>query len=405
MATRLVTVGWGDGLEQAGAYLNCLPDADVLTVTSWYHSSLSPFFDGQTTNYTSDAGRTLSSDYAVIYRNQIQRELPTPELVHYLLGHHTPVFTVTWQGVDYVYVYRLPLTHRSDWQISHLPGQATFFGVEEIGLTNAKTGEGNETNPISLRLFWQNDGLAANQQWWVALQPVNGAQQPWQRCSSLPDFADERLTVGALLESQCLLVGEGFPPDVYHLRIGLGPDSQQITTIPFPEGEFAIAMQDDGMLHLVSRLTVLDVLVRHYLPQSAHLADLVYYGAVRLVGYETESASTADGPQLLVHTYWQALEPLPMAELDQAIRVETALLAPQGTVLAMTEGRFGDFESWPTVWSPGHVLTTTFSLPLPGSVQPQSKLRLSVLLNGQRQNTFNSHGETVEPILPAFVVQ
>ena len=97
--------------------------AEQFRVTSWYHYSFRPFFQGEATRFVSDAGQTLSSDYAVVYRNQIQRELPTAELVRYLTENHTPVFTATMQGVDYVYVYSLPLVRRSDWQTSRLSGR------------------------------------------------------------------------------------------------------------------------------------------------------------------------------------------------------------------------------------------------------------------------------------------
>jgi hypothetical protein len=147
------------------------------------------------------------------------------------------------------------------------------------------------------------------------------------------------------------------------------------------------------------------VLARHLLPQGAHPADLVYYGAVPLIGYTTESISTDEGRQLQVHAYWQALESLPMAEVDQAVKLESALIAPQDVVLAVTQGPFGDSKTWPAVWSPGQVLTTTSSLPLPDSVPPESQLRLNVVLNGQQRNPLNSRGEAVEPSLPAFVVQ
>jgi hypothetical protein len=346
----------------------------------------------------------LSSDYAVVYRNQIQRELPTAELVRYLTENHTPVFTATMQGVDYVYVYSLPLVRRSDWQTSRLSGRVIFFGVggaEADDKTAIDTGD----ESLSVRLYWQNDGLPVSEEWWVALEPVTGPIQPWQACYLRSDFADERLMVGALLESECQLGEEGAPSGVYHLRVGVGPDPDQITIIPFSEGEFAGAVQDDGLLHLVSRLTALDVLARHLLPQGAHPADLVYYGAVRLIGYTTESISTDEGRQLQVHAYWQALESLPMAEVDQAVKLESALIAPQETVLAMTQGPFGDSMTGSAVWSSGQVLTTTSSLPLPDSVPPESQLRLNVVLNGQRRNPLNSRGEAVEPSLPAFVVQ
>jgi hypothetical protein len=377
-----------------------------LAVTSWYHNSLSPFLLGQATNYTSEPGQSLGSDYAVVYQNQVQRELPTPEIVDYLLEHHTPVFTVTLQQVDYVYVYQLPLARGSDWKVSRSPDQASLLGVAELETVISQTGgsDGLETYPIPLRLYWQNDGLTTSQQWWVALQPVNGRQQAWQSCSLLPEFADERSKVGALLESECLLAVLRLPPDVYHLRIGVGSDPDQIRVVPFSEGEFAVAVQDDGMPHLVSKLDGLDLLARHWRPQGAHPADLVYYGAVRLVGYTTQIISTDQGRDLQVHAYWQALEPLPVAELDQAVRIESVLLSPQETVLARTEGPIGDAETWPELWSPGQVLTSTFSLPLPDSVPPESQLRLNVVFGNRRQSPLNSRGEVVEPSLPALLL-
>jgi hypothetical protein len=141
------------------------------------------------------------------------------------------------------------------------------------------------------------------------------------------------------------------------------------------------------------------------LPQGARPVDLVYYGAVRLIGYTTEIISTDEGRQLHVHANWQALEPLPLAELDQAVILESALIAPRDVVLAATQGPFGDSETWPAVWSPGQVLTTTSSLPVPDSIPSESQLRLNVVLNGQRRNPLNSRGEAAESHLPVFVVQ
>lgn len=122
MAARLTTVGWGEGLDQAAAYLNGLPEAEKLNVVSWYPHSFAPFFEGEVFGSRAkdfnlyEMGDVLSSDYILVYRNQIQRGLPTTELIHYFLMHHTPVFTVTLQGLDYVYVYDISVTHRTDWQ-------------------------------------------------------------------------------------------------------------------------------------------------------------------------------------------------------------------------------------------------------------------------------------------------
>jgi hypothetical protein len=395
-AARLVLVGWGEGLDRAAVYLNDLPEAEKLRVTAWYHYSFGPFFRGEATYYASDAGQTMSSDYAVVYRNQIQRELPTPELVDYLLQHHTPVFTATLQGLDYVYVYHLPMARRSDWQTSRLPGRAVFFGLGESE---------TDAEALWLRLYWQNEGLAPDEGWWVALGSVAGSTQPWEACGLRPGFADERLMAGALLESECRLTGEGLSPGAYHLRVGVGPDADQVTPITFPAGEFTITVEGDGPPRLVSRLAALDVLARQSLPGEAHPADLVYQGVVRLIGYRMESVSTDGGHHLRVDLYWQALEPLPLAELNQALAVEMALVSPQGTALGSVQGPFVDPETSPAVWPAGHMLAGTLSLPLPDSVPSASQLKLDVWLGDQRLTPLHSSGEAAEATLPVSVLQ
>jgi hypothetical protein len=308
------------------------------------------------------------------------------------------------QGVDYVYVYHLPLARRSNWERSRLPGQVTFFGIGDADL-NDETEMDVEDNPISVRLYWQNDGLAANNKWWAALQPMTGPMQVWQECQLRSDFADERLRTGALLESECQLAGDGLPPGLYHLRGGVGPNTGQVTTIPFPEGEFAAVIHDDGVPRLVSRMTAFDMLARQLLPPGAYPADLVYQGSARLIGYATETVSQGEERHLHVYLNWQALQPVLLSELGQALVVEMALLSPQGEVLATTKGPFRDTETSMTVWSTGQVLTETVLLALPASVPPQSRLRLDVWLNDQQLIPLSSEGEVAEPFLEAIITE
>ena len=403
-AVRVMTVGWGEGLDQVAVYLNRLPDPERLRVTSWYPDSLASLFRGKVISFDSDAGKTFRGDYAVVYRNQIQRELPTPELMHYLLQHHTPVFTVTLQGVEYVYVYDLPIERRSNWEASRLSGQAVFFGVGEVDLDGESEIEAGDSS-LPVRVYWQNDGLAASERWWLSLQSVAGQMQPRQECHLRSDFANERFRAGAVLESECRLPGEKLSPGVYHLRVAVGPEAEQVKSIPFPEGEFAVVVSEDGMSRLVSKPAAMDVLARQRLPQGTYTADLVYQGAARLIGYRIETVSNGDEDSLYLRLIWQALQSVPLSELKQGLNLEVTLLSPQGMELATAKGLFAEPEGWPAVWSTGQVVTRTLALPLPRSVPPQSLLRLDVWLDEQQLIPLSSSGEVAEPLLPAIVTE
>ena len=46
-AAQVMDVGWGEGLNEAAAYLSRQPGGELLQVTSDYPSTLSPFFAGE----------------------------------------------------------------------------------------------------------------------------------------------------------------------------------------------------------------------------------------------------------------------------------------------------------------------------------------------------------------------
>jgi hypothetical protein len=115
-AAQRVPVGWGEGLEQAAAYLNRLPEAELLAVSSWYSDLFQLYFAGQQTAFSDDGRGQLAADYVVFYINQWQRQKPYPELVNYFRAGE-PVFTLkvgplgslsAQNGVNWVEVYKAP---------------------------------------------------------------------------------------------------------------------------------------------------------------------------------------------------------------------------------------------------------------------------------------------------------
>ncbi len=92
-ASQLMTVGWGEGLEQAADYLNHLPNAKSLAVSSWYTDLFQPYFVGQQASFADDGRAQLAADYVVFYISQTQRQKPYAGLVDYFRAGK-PVFVV-----------------------------------------------------------------------------------------------------------------------------------------------------------------------------------------------------------------------------------------------------------------------------------------------------------------------
>jgi len=92
LAPQYITVGWGEGLEQAAAYLNQQPQAKSLHVASWYSDIFQAYSISQPAEFNDDGRGQLSADYVVFYINQIQRQKPYPGLIDYF-RQQPPVFT------------------------------------------------------------------------------------------------------------------------------------------------------------------------------------------------------------------------------------------------------------------------------------------------------------------------
>lgn len=118
-ASRVIIVGWGEGMEQVANYLNAQPNAERLVAKAHYHHVLRPRFKGSTTRLPDPA----SVDYFVLYINMVQRQI-TPAVMQGIMAERPPDFTATVNGTPYAWVYRV------DRQVQPDPGQ-TFEEDEE----------------------------------------------------------------------------------------------------------------------------------------------------------------------------------------------------------------------------------------------------------------------------------
>lgn len=209
-AAQQVPVGWGEGLEQAAAWVNARPNAGELTVSPWYSDMVRPYLNTETTSFSSSGRGQLSADYVFFYVNQVQRETPNPALVDYF-RRQTPVFEVAHRGEPYVWVYAAPAMQVEASGSPRIEGRARLLGyswhsVPTIG------------RPAELTLYLHSEGvLPDNESFDVVLEDAagqiwgtwqGGPHRPWQ---------DE-----AIIEWQgTLTVPPDTPPGGYRLVVRL----------------------------------------------------------------------------------------------------------------------------------------------------------------------------------------
>lgn len=137
VAQRQIFFGWGEGLDEAARYLAAKPDATSLRVAAWYGDGpFDYFFPGPvrlltTSSTIANVLTWLSTDYIVIYSNQVQRQLPSPELIQYFQSV-SPEYVVERQGVPYAWVYRTTDVPPPQFLYNERFRQADFGGLIRV---------------------------------------------------------------------------------------------------------------------------------------------------------------------------------------------------------------------------------------------------------------------------------
>jgi hypothetical protein len=105
-APRALFLGWGEGLDAVAEWLKQQPDAAHQRVISWYSDGPLSYFlqSGQKALSFYFTSYLLDADYAVLYANQWQRGLPSPELVNYFLAQE-PAHIVRSGGLELARIY------------------------------------------------------------------------------------------------------------------------------------------------------------------------------------------------------------------------------------------------------------------------------------------------------------
>ncbi|HEX9374501.1 MAG TPA: glycosyltransferase family 39 protein, partial [Roseiflexaceae bacterium] len=157
-AERIILVGWGEGLEDVGAWLRQRPDLERAPVLSWIPPTLSPFLPRsvQVLDIREEtvALRSPAPLYAVLYTRAAARaEAHGPEVY---IRQTPPLFTVRKYGITYATVHQLPRPY--DTAVNALFGDGLAlrgYGEQRIAgtLTISPSWDVRRDQPGGLNVF------------------------------------------------------------------------------------------------------------------------------------------------------------------------------------------------------------------------------------------------------------
>lgn len=347
-APEVMMIGWGEGADEAGRYLDGKPDAPNLRVASGYtNGPLSYFFRGQTLPLTF----WQDADYAAVFVQDWQRQLPSRKAAAYF-QQLTPEKTITLDGIDYARLYNMqdaPLpAFVTDWggvirlvsfqlpAAMIVPGEtvrAAFYLVNQAPI---------DTNlNILVRVVGQDGTEIARSEGW----PWGAATSAWQQGALWPDGHD--LTIPA-----------DTPPGYYRVELGFYDPATQ-THLPATQALTGQALGD---------MVTIDTLQVGALPEPNQLlSPPVYLGdKLTLRGVTvTPNGTVAPGTDVNVRLFWQARD-WPITDYTAFVHLvgsDDALVQPvdkpplQGFLPTST-------------WYPGQRVVDDFTVTLPANAAP-----------------------------------
>ncbi len=103
-AQQALLIGWGEGMDQVGAYLSTRPDIGAGQVLSALPRTLRPFVPVPVED-VAELGKT-TANYVVVYRESIQRG--ASPAIYAAIRQTLPLHRITIHGIDYAEIYQLP---------------------------------------------------------------------------------------------------------------------------------------------------------------------------------------------------------------------------------------------------------------------------------------------------------
>lgn len=303
-------IGHGEGVNTALLYLSSQDDMAAKTLVCGTNlPRCEPFFSGKLLPQEDlRSGAWFKADYVLWHVDEEQMGVFPTEVLAYL-RRQPPVYVARYHDLDYTWLYAVPRPAflAAD---ARLEGVARLFGYDAAGQDFARLAPGDMVN---LRVYWQNEGQAQQQQFWWRV--VDGSGYVWSQAAPrpLPEFEATASRKGAVVEGAVTLpLPADMPPGLYDLRAGFAKAQEEVGQFPLPA---------DG-----SRLVVSGIPAG--LSQPNHVLDQQVSSELRLRGYDLSSEEAVPGEKVWLTLYWQAVRSI---QRDYALTLR--LLDPAGQMV------------------------------------------------------------------------
>lgn len=346
-APEVMMIGWGEGADEAGRYLDGKADAAALRVASGYtNGPLSYFFRGQTLPLTF----WHDADYAAVFVQDWQRQLPSRKSAAYF-QQLTPEATITLNGIEYARLYALrdaPLPdYVTEWGEAgngairlvtfQLPAAAVYPGETVRAVFYLVNQAPIATNlNVLVRVVGQDGVEIARSEGW----PWGAATSTWQQGVLWPDGHD-------------LLIPAATAPGYYRVELGFYD--------PATQGLWSATQVASGAV--LGDLVTIDMLQVGDLPDPQQLiAPLVQMGdALTLRGATlTPTDAIVPGTAITARLFWQA-RGWPAADYTAFVH----LVGPDGALVQPVDKPPLQGFLPTSTWYPGQRVVDEFTLTLP----------------------------------------
>jgi hypothetical protein len=371
-ASRVILVGWEEGLEKAAHYLNEKEGIKDKRVQSWYaFLGFNTLFRGRSRDLgpkwhsAENIWLWYESDYVVFYINQVQRELPDARTVAFFRSLE-PEYTVRLKGLEYAWVYKVPEEVPKEAYpfervvLVDLDDKVRLLGydVEEV------TVEADGRAYLPLTLYWQNlRSLDTDYRQYLKL--INGVYHIWGQQEGYPlwdGFMTSTWREGvAIRDDRRIEILPGTPPGPYQVVISWLEPYSGLSLQPIGGGDLLL-----GPFDIPSRPPppIESLGIEH--PMTAELD-----GQVRFLGYNLEG-DFRPGGALHLTLFWQAL-----ADMDENYTVFTHLIDGEGGIYGQKDNQPMD-GFYPTGgWTVGEIVRDQYDLAISPKAPP-GRYRMAV---------------------------